>query len=121
MSRRTMEYALKRPATSRALKDIDIEEYFVYAGQEGEIVPRDVTSVKVHPTVKVIKARAFYRCSLKTVILNDDQGESYGLITVTLHDGLEEIGEKAFCKCTSLQGIVVPPTVNVIKARAFYY
>jgi hypothetical protein len=67
---------------SRALDGIDLGEYFVYYGREGEIVPRDATSVKVHPSVKSIEARAFYDCrQLTTVILND---------------GLEEIGDYAF-------------------------
>jgi hypothetical protein len=38
---------------------------------------------------------------------------------VSLHEGLEEIREEAFSWCTSLQAIVVPPTVKSIKERAF--
>jgi hypothetical protein len=40
---------------------------------------------------------------------------------VTLHDGLEEIGEKAFAWCKSLHDIFVPPTVKLIKYDAFHY
>ena len=39
---------------------------------------------------------------------------------MTLHDGLKEIGAKAFAGCTLLQGIVVPPTVKSIKVWTFY-
>ena len=41
------------------------------------------------------------------------------MTTVTLHDGLEEIGEYAFQMCTSLRGIDVPPTVKSIGVAAF--
>ena len=77
-----------------ALEGIHLQESFVYYGRE--ITPNDVTLIKVHMSIKSIKAEAFKdRRQLTTVILND---------------GLEEIGEEAFYKCTSLQGIAVPPT-----------
>jgi hypothetical protein len=41
-------------------------------------------------------------------------------MTVTLQDGLEEIGEKEFDGCTSLHEIVVLLTIKVIKKAAFY-
>ena len=46
---------------------------FVYTGQEN--VPRGVICVGVHPSVKVIRARAFFRQSL--------------LMSVELHDGID--------------------------------
>jgi hypothetical protein len=53
---------------------------------------------------KAIKTEAFSRCS--------------GLTTVTLGEGLEEIGEGAFWRCISLQGDVTN-TVKAIKSCAF--
>ena len=69
---------MKHHATSRGPEGIDREEYFVYHGREWEFVPKHVTRVKVHPSVKVIKTWAFYGCSQLT--------------TVILNDGLKEIG-----------------------------
>ncbi len=43
-----------------------------------------------------------------------------GLTTVTLGDGLEEIGMSAFYKCTSLHEIIIPNAVKTIKEKAFY-
>ncbi len=138
-----------QPAGS--FEDIDLEDCFVYHGREGEIVPKDVTGIVVHPSVKVIKKKAFqYRYKLTTVILNDrlkEIGEdAFGrctslrgidvpptvksirngafigcstLSTVILHNGLKEIGREAFSCCTSLRGIDIPPTVKWIKDRAF--
>jgi hypothetical protein len=40
-------------------------------------------------------------------------------MTVTLHDGLEEIGAWAFYDCTSLEVIFIPPTVKSIHDSAF--
>lgn len=34
--------------------------YFVYTGQASVFIPRDVTHVKVHPSVEVINHKAFY-------------------------------------------------------------
>jgi hypothetical protein len=40
--------------------EIDLSEYFVYFGSEGEIIPEDVTHVRVHSSVRKIKGMAFY-------------------------------------------------------------
>ncbi len=77
---------------------------FVYTGQEN--VPEGVIRVRVHPSIKVIRERAFFRQSL--------------LIGVELHDGLEVIEKKAFYECRSLREILFPLTVRAIKDWAFY-
>mmetsp|Transcript_1183 Transcript_1183/g.1966 ORF Transcript_1183/g.1966 Transcript_1183/m.1966 type:complete len:483 (-) Transcript_1183:391-1839(-) len=77
---------------------------FVYMGQ-GSVVPRDVTRVHVHHSVRVIAARAFSEC--------------YKLVEVELCEGLEEIGEHAFCLCPSLRRITVPSSVRSICGWTF--
>ena len=85
--------------------DTDERDYFLYTGQEEGEVPRDVTHVRVHPSVRAIKYGAFDSCLwLRTAILND---------------GLEEIGRGAFRLCTSLERIEIPPAVRVIEDSAF--
>ena len=64
---------------------------------------KSLQGIILPPTVKAIEERTFFECS--------------GLMTVTLHDGLEEIG--AFYRCELLRGIVVPPSAKGIKVRAF--
>ena len=59
---------------------------FVYTGQEN--VPDGVIHVRVHPSIKVIRAKAFL-CQSR-------------LISVELHDGLVVIKKDAFCHCRSL-------------------
>ena len=80
----------------------DKQDYFLYTkGQERWDILRDVTHVRVHPSVKAIKDYAFWDCRQ--------------LVTVILGNSLEEIGEGSFGQCTSfLIGIIIPPT---IKAR----
>jgi hypothetical protein len=78
---------------------------FVYHGREGEDVPRDVIHVRVHPSVKAIRAKAFVSRSR--------------LISVEFRDGLEVIEEEAFYVCSSLREILFPPSVRAIKANAF--
>ncbi len=80
---------------------------FVYRGEKYGAVTRDETHVKVHPSVKVIKWKAFYKCmQLRTVIFIK---------------GLEVIGWRAFSNCTLLKKIVIPPTIKVFEAYEFYH
>ena len=78
---------------------------FIYTGQGKEDIPRDVTHVKVDPSVKAIRFQAFRGCSR--------------LRTVNLGKALEEIGVGAFERCESLHEIVVSPSVKAIKTHAF--
>jgi len=76
---------------------------FVYTGQVN--VPDGVIRVRVHPSIKVIRAKAFFRQSR--------------LIGVELHDGIEVIEKKAFEDCRSLREMLFPPSVRAIKDFAF--
>jgi hypothetical protein len=38
---------------------------------------------------------------------------------VNLGEGLEEIGHGAFCECTSLREILIPPAVKANESQAF--
>ena len=75
---------------------------FVYTNLE-DYVPDGVIHVRVHPSIKVIPPRAFYR--------------RRGLTTAILNNGLEEIGERAFWGCV-LVCINIPPSVRAIKNYA---
>ncbi len=69
-------------------------------GELGQGVRRDVTHVRVYPSVRAIKDYAF--------------NEFTQLTNVILNDGLEEIGEEAFRGCASLVHITIPPAVRAI-------
>ena len=57
------------------------KEVFEYTGN-GQEVPKDVVSVRFHPSVVKVDDKAFYKCNrLKEVILNE---------------GLQYIGQDAF-------------------------
>ena len=62
--------------------------------------------VRVHQSVRVIRARAFYRRSL--------------LISVELNNGIEVIEEDVFRECRSLREILFPPSIRAIKNFAFF-
>ena len=87
----------------KRLRPDDDVASFVYAGQEN--VPDGVIRVRVHPSIKVIRARAFL-----------DQTR---LISVELHDGIEVIEKEAFRGCKSLREMMFPPSVRAIEYRAF--
>ena len=70
-------------------------EVFVYTGEGGAVIPRDVVRVRVDPSVRSIPANAF--CERKK------------LAEVALCEGLVEIGYAAFAWCgLSITKIVIP-------------
>ena len=79
------------------------DDVFVYMGGN-QFVPRDVTHVRIHKSVKIICKEAFSHCR--------------NLESVEMHDGVEIIEEEAFYWCTSLKGIKLPG-VRVIGEYAF--
>jgi len=80
------------------------QHVFVYIGPIS-VVPRDVTRVRIHPSVRIIAARALGGC--------------VELVEVELCEGLEEIEEDAFLYSKSLKRITLPSTVRVIGRQAF--
>ncbi len=79
----------------------------IYTGQECFFIPLDVTQVRVKHSVRAIKEWAFHDCMR--------------LMHVHLANckGLEKIKNTAFCGCTSLRKIVIPPAIRRIKDQAF--
>ncbi len=83
--------------------DGDDDDVFIYMGGD-QRVPRDVTHVRIHKSVKIIRYMAFHNCR--------------NLVSVEIHDGVEIIDNNAFWCCTSLKRIKLP-SVRVIGADAF--
>jgi hypothetical protein len=77
--------------------------YYPHTGQEREDVLDNVTHVRVHPSIRVIKAWAFSEC--------------WQLLTVILNDGLKEIGVQAFDEYTSLVQSQSPPSSGRLRIR----
>ena len=82
----------------------NIEETFVYTGEEGQVVPQDVVRCRVHPSVTILPDGVFYG----RIKLED----------VELSEGLLEIGACAFTECSALRRISIPSTVAVIRGSA---
>ena len=74
--------------------------WFIYKGQPISEIPRDITHVRIDPSVKVIAAEAFEGCE--------------ELLEVELCKGLAQIGAGAFNGCKSLNRFKVPHTVKKI-------
>jgi hypothetical protein len=84
--------------------DEDDDDVFIYMGGDQQ-VPRDVTHVRVHKSVKIISAMVFHTCEQ--------------LVSIEMHDGVEIIEREAFFGCRSLKEIKLPG-VRVIEYGAFY-
>jgi hypothetical protein len=82
----------------------DNNSAFVYMGGN-QRVPEDVTHVRVHESVKIIRSKAFRCC--------------YNLVSIEMHDGVEIIEEEAFRLCSSLRRINLTG-VRVIGEMAFW-
>ncbi len=84
----------------------DGSDVFIYMGG---LIPQHlrgtITHVRVHKSVKIIRARAFY-CR-------------YNLVSIEMHDGVKIIEEFSFNGCTSLRSINLLG-VRVIGKYAFY-
>jgi hypothetical protein len=79
-------------------------DVFVYMGGDQE-VPRNVTHVRVHESVKIIRRRAFHWC--------------IHLVSIEMHDGVEIIEKWAFSQCHSLKRINLAG-VRDIRDSAFF-
>jgi hypothetical protein len=81
-------------------------EVFIYTGEGGEIVPRDVVRARVHSSVTSIPTNAF--------------AQRKKLAEVELCEGLVEIGEQSFRYCDHLiTKINIPNSLRRIKGWAF--
>ncbi|KAK1734987.1 hypothetical protein QTG54_014447 [Skeletonema marinoi] len=80
-------------------------EYYVFTGRDGDVVPRDVTHVRIDKSLKVIPRRAFY-CRRN-------------IIEVVFDVGVETVEEYAFLGCRSLRRVIMPG-VKVVSANAFF-
>jgi len=80
------------------------DEYCIYYGREGEVIPPGVTRVRIDESISVIPAEAF--------CMNPSIEE------VDFHIGVKTVGEFAFADCPSLR-IVIMRGVKVVEKYAF--
>eukprot|EP00984_Skeletonema_dohrnii_P022701 scaffold11802_cov202-Skeletonema_dohrnii-CCMP3373.AAC.5 len=80
------------------------DEWYIYYGRDGEVIPPGVTRVRIHESLTVIPARAF-------------QGKR-NIVEVECHYRVKTVGRAAFYQCPSLR-IVIMPGVEVVKVCAF--
>eukprot|EP00985_Skeletonema_marinoi_P019249 scaffold10965_cov148-Skeletonema_marinoi.AAC.1 len=79
-------------------------EYFTYTGGDGDIIPHDVTRIRIHESLTVIPRRAFYgRRNIEEVICDI---------------GVETVEAKAFLGCLSLRRVIMPG-VKVVSGNTF--
>lgn len=85
-----------------------------------------VTSVNLPSTIRKIGAFAFFSSKLNTITIPGSvksigRGAFFAnesLISITLNEGLEEIGDEAF-RCTSITTAIIPNSVKKIGIQAF--
>jgi hypothetical protein len=89
------------------MADDNAAEAFVYTIGEGAVVPDDVDHVRIDPSVLAIPANSFI--------------ERRQLQGVEFHDGLREIGPRAFSNCKALNLVHLSDGVDRIGGWAFWY
>ncbi|KAL3938749.1 MAG: hypothetical protein SGBAC_006399 [Bacillariaceae sp.] len=106
---------------------LEEEEWFVYAGQPMEDIPRDVTHMRVHPSANLIQERAFSSCHFLRII-EIEMAQTIGtlafcnccrLAEIRFGSALREIGEAAFAGCSSLAHLALPEGLRRIEEEAF--
>jgi hypothetical protein len=89
------------------MNDYNITHFTYFnSNSHHDIVPKDVVTVTVHPSVTAIKDHTFDGCS--------------SLTTINIPDLVTTIGGHAFSRCTSLSGINIPDLLTTIGNHAFY-
>ena len=53
------------------------------------------------------------------IILSQQYHKQFSVYSVTFGDAVREIGEEAFAECENLEEVILPPTVVLVKKRAF--
>eukprot|EP00984_Skeletonema_dohrnii_P022512 scaffold11639_cov78-Skeletonema_dohrnii-CCMP3373.AAC.2 len=79
---------------------------YIYYGRDGEVIPRNVTRVRIDESLTVIPANAF-------------RGNP-SIKEVECHDRVKTVKEWAFAGCPSLRRVIMPG-VEVVEGHAFYY
>ena len=80
-------------------------EHYVFTGRDGDVVPRDVTHVRIDKSLKVIPRRAFYcRRNIEEVVFDVS---------------VETVEEYAFLGCRSLRRVIMPG-VKVVSGNVLY-
>ena len=124
-----------------SLRELEIPDKVSYIGEFALGDCSLLASVEMPDALQIIETAAFRRCSsLKSIVIPkgvkvmpdattlDGHGSSdpYGLFSfcsalesVTLLNGVENIGEAAFYECRKLKEIKLPPTVKTIDNNAF--
>ncbi len=102
-----------------SLTDIDVaDSNLAYMSIEGVLFSRDGTVLLCYPAGRA--ATSYDVPDDVTVILPSAFRYCNALAVITLHEGLEEIGNYAFSDCDSLTAIVLPPGMETIRSGAFY-
>eukprot|EP00985_Skeletonema_marinoi_P008327 scaffold3750_cov168-Skeletonema_marinoi.AAC.3 len=76
------------------------DEWYIYYGRDGEVIPPGVTRVRIHESLTVIRAEAFYG--------------NRNIEEVACHDRVKTVEEYSFAGCPSLR-LVIMPGVEVIE------
>jgi len=80
-----------------------LDVYNIYMGGH-DVVPRNVTRVRVHESIRVIPEGAFYKYP--------------NLVEFECHNGVDRIEKDAFYRCPSLKRVIIPG-VTVVDRAAF--
>ena len=91
---------------------VTTDNYFLY--RMGDIVPKTVTHVHFHSSVKYVDPWYYNEFSYFYTFTN-----CKALVKVVLNNGLEKIGKNTFAHCSSLHHIIIPSSVTSIGAGAF--
>ena len=98
-----------------------IPEGTEYIGRSAFYGCESIYSLSIPTTVKRISPYAFYGCANIGAEIDDEDEKTENVKgTLTLNEGLEYIGDKAFYGCASIEKLTIPDSVTAIGTRVFY-
>ena len=86
------------------LKMMAADGWYIYTGGDGDVIPRNVTRVRIHESLTVIPARAF------------EWNKS--IVELKCHDRVKTVEEFAFRDCPSLRRVIMRG-IKVVEGCAF--
>ena len=130
-------YTLNMPKNLKYIGDYAFADTYVMFAENGvTIIPEGceylgecafrncsrVATLSIPGTVKHIGNYAFMGCTALGMLMVDENDPSVVVFdaTVTLHEGIESIGKRAFYGCDALRSIVLPNSLQDLGERAFY-
>ncbi len=102
-------------------RNLVIPEGTEYIGRSAFYGCESIYTLSIPSTVKSISPYAFYGCINIGAEIDDGDDKTTNIKgSLTLNEGIEYIGDKAFFGCVAIDSLTIPNSVTALGSRVFY-